>query len=99
MFANLDRNEKLQPAAYIAAQGRLYQVIEHVRDGHGTLLKVVIEDCSTLHRTEFLPMVIIGGFRLIRKAPELPNTVDECLVGPDWPSKADLEAWDAVRNA
>ena len=72
----LDTDPRLEPGAYVTDGSNLYEVAG-VRSGPRVMgvaaVRVVLENCRSLSRVEFLPDKIKRSFRLVRRAPQISS--------------------------
>ena len=72
----LDADPRLEPGAYVTDGTNLYEVAG-VRSGPRVMgvaaERVVLENCRSLSRVEFLPDKIKRSFRLVRRAPKISS--------------------------
>ena len=65
-------NPKLKPGAYIERDGRLFEVIGPDRNDDGTITgKLLLENCSTLHRLAETLNMVTAWYSLVREAPAI----------------------------
>ena len=71
-----DTDPRLEPGAYVTDGTNLYEVAG-VRSGAKVMgvaaVRVVLENCRSLSRVEFLPDKIKRSFRLVRGAPQISS--------------------------
>ena len=73
----LDTDPRLEPGAYLTDGTNLYEVAD-VRRGTRVMgvatVRIVLENCRSMSRVEFLPEKVKRSFRLVRRAPEISSS-------------------------